>query len=278
MYRLNALVRLATGIVSLFTLYHLIKILPTVFKQKTNLELETEIQRREEAERNLAEANKSLQAFAYVASHDLQEPLRKINTFTHLLLKENTATFDDRSRVYADKIVSSTNRMSTMIKDVLTLSTINKEVELTKVSPTATAKNATEDLEIKILETHAVVKIGDIPEVKGNQVYLTQLFMNLISNAIKFCKEDPVVNITGEVRGNNVRISVKDNGIGMDEKDADRIFDPFQRLHNQAQYEGSGIGLSICKKIIDMHSGSISVESRLGLGTTFIIELPKAED
>jgi signal transduction histidine kinase len=278
MYRLNALVRLATGIVSLFTLYHLIKILPTVFKQKTNIELEKEIQRREEAERDLAEANKNLQAFAYVASHDLQEPLRKINTFTDLLLKNNTATFDDRSKLYAKKIMSSTDRMSTMIKDVLTLSTINKELELTNASPTVAAKNALEDLEIKILETHAVVNIGDIPEVKGNQVYLTQLFMNLIGNAIKFSKEDPVIDITGEEKGSHVLIYVKDNGIGINENDVDKIFSPFQRLHKQTEYEGSGIGLSICQKIIDVHGGSIRIKSRVGLGTTFIIELPKADD
>lgn len=277
MYRLNALVRLTTGIVSLFTVYHLIKILPVLFKQKTNTELEAEIARREDAEKKLAEANKGLEAFAYVASHDLQEPLRKIRTFTSMLYESNMDKFDDQSKKYADKLMQSSERMQTLIEDVLSLSTLNKNVELTPTSPKSALKHALEDLEIKLLESHAKVNVGEIPDVKGNEVYLSQLFMNLISNAIKFSKEQPVIDVYGNTHGDQVWIYVKDNGIGMNQANADKIFNPFQRLHSRFEYEGSGIGLSICKKIVDMHHGTIEVESKLEEGSTFIIKLLKAE-
>jgi signal transduction histidine kinase len=277
MYRFNALVRLATGIISLSTVYHLILVLPQVFKQKTNLELEKEILRREEAEKKLAEANKDLEAFAYIASHDLQEPLRKIRTYSSMLYNSNIDSFDEKSKGLADKVISSSERMQSMIKDVLTLSTINADAEFTNVNPADAVKNALDDLEIKILETQADVHIENLSNVKGNFIYLSQLFMNLIGNAIKFTKVRPVIHIFGREEDNKVLIFVKDNGIGMNAEDAEKIFTPFQRLHTRREYEGTGIGLSICKKIVELHKGSISVDSKLGEGTTFIIELPKAE-
>jgi signal transduction histidine kinase len=277
MYRFNALVRLLTGIVSLFTVYHLIKILPEVFKQKTNIELENEISRRVEAENKLDEVNKNLEAFAYVASHDLQEPLRKIRMYTTMLYNSNESKFDDASKGFANKVIGSSERMQTMIKDILALSTVNDDVEITEVSPNDAVKKALEDLEIKILERHAIINVDELPKVKGNEVYLAQLFMNLIGNAIKFSKDQPVVNIRGEVSGENVSIYVQDNGIGMNEKDSDKIFNAFYKVHRRGEYEGSGIGLSICKKIVDLFNGNIHIKSKVGEGTTFIIELPKAE-
>lgn len=277
-YRFNAIVRFITGVVSLVTVFYLIKILPQAFKQKTSTELEKEIAKREEAEKKLAEANKGLEAFAYVASHDLQEPLRKIRTFSSMLNKANQEIFDDRSKELAQKINSSTQRMQNMIRDVLTLSTINgDDAELVDLNPEDAVNNAREDLEIKILEKNAVVTCRPLPMVKGHMAFLSQLFSNLIGNAIKFCNGQPVVNITGEQKGDRVTIYVADNGIGMNKEDIENVFIAFRRLHSKAQFEGSGIGLAISKKIIDIHNGNIHFESEPGKGTTCIIELQAAD-
>ena len=275
-YRLNAVVRFITGVVSMATVIYLIKILPEAFRQKTNVELEREISRREDAEIKLADANKDLEAFAYIASHDLQEPLRKIRMFSSLLNRANDKIFDDKSKELAQKIASSTQRMQNLITDVLTLSTIDNQAELVNVNPQDAVNNAKEDLEIKILEKKAIVSCQPLPMVKGNLSFLTQLFSNLINNAIKFCIVEPVINITGEQKGDRVFIKVADNGIGIKKDEVENIFIAFKRLHSAAQFEGTGIGLAISKKIIDLHNGKISVESELGKGSAFIIELPAA--
>lgn len=277
MYRFNAVVRLATGIVSLFTVYHLFKVLPDLFTQRTNLELEREIARREEAERKLAEANVGLQAFAYVASHDLQEPLRKIRTFSGMLYDLNINTFDEKSRRYAEKIISSSQRMQSLIQDVLNLSTITGETELKTVNVNAAISKAIDDLDVRIAERNATVEVDKIPLVKGSEGYLSQLFFNLIGNSIKFNEKKPHIKITGEGVGDKVVIKVIDNGIGMRKEDLQRIFDAFQRLHGKGQYEGTGIGLAIVKKIVDVHGGEISVDSTVGIGTTFTVELLAAD-
>jgi light-regulated signal transduction histidine kinase (bacteriophytochrome) len=276
MYRFNAVVRLMTGIVSLFTVYHLFKVLPDLFKQRTNLELENEIALRLEAERKLEEANIGLQAFAYIASHDLQEPLRKIRTYSSLLNQANAHNYDERSKGYADKLTASAERMQALIGDVLSLSTISDEVVLEKVNTHEVIHKAIEDLELKITEKEAVINVSELPAVKGFEAYLTQLFFNLINNAIKFNINTPVVNITGKKQNDRVIIEVADNGIGMSEENYQKVFEAFQRLHSKAEYEGTGIGLAICKKIIQVHHGKISVQSKLGVGTTFYIELESA--
>lgn len=276
MYRFNAVVRLSTGIVSLFTVYHLFKVLPDLFKQKTNVELEREIRRREVAEQKLAEANKGLAAFAYIASHDLQEPARKIRTFGDILYSTNEATFDERSKGLTQKIIHSAARMQTLIQDVLALSTISEEVELIPVDATVAVQTALEDLEVRIREKGAVVNYTAIPLVKGNEAYLTQLFLNLIGNAIKFSDQQPIVNISAERTGEMVQIRVSDNGIGMRAEDQEKIFRAFERLHGKREYEGTGIGLAICKRIADVHEGSILVNSKPGEGTTFIVTLQGA--
>ena len=277
MYRLNGLVRFVTAVVSLLTVYYLIKILPEAFKQKTSIELEGEISRREFAELKLAEANKNLEAFASIASHDLQEPLRKIKTFSSLLYETNSEKFSPESVELANKIMHSTERMQTLISDVLSLSTLSEEIEFTPVQIADVISNVKEDLEIKILESHAVIQCGEIPPVKGNKSYLTQLFLNLISNGIKFNQQNPVINITGERVGTRVYITVSDNGIGIEESDLNKIFEPFSRLNAKSEFDGSGIGLTICKKIVNIHKGNIRAMSKPGQGSTFIFDLPAAD-
>lgn len=276
MYRLNALLRLATAAVSLATVYHLIKILPEAFKQKTNVELENEIQKRKQIEKQLEEANKGLAAFAYAASHDLQEPLRKITIFTSRLLQTNQANLDTEGKELANKVLDSTDRMRTLIQDVLYLSSIAEIATPEVVDTNRAIKTALDDLEIQIQEKNAVVHYTHLPKVLGNEAYLSQLFLNLISNALKFSEDKPVVNISGEVIEGRAFLYVADNGIGMKEDNLNKIFDAFQRLNSKAKYQGTGIGLAICKKIVELHNGAISVTSKFGEGSVFTIELPTA--
>lgn len=273
MYRVTALLKAATAAVSVATVYYLFKILPQVFQQRTNVELEEEIRRRELAERKLSEANRDLEAFAYIASHDLQEPLRKIRTYSSMLLTDDAIHSDHKN--FLNKIAHSGERMQTMISDVLALSTIGGNIELTKVDLNEAVKHALEDLEIKCLEKNAEIRLTNLPTINGNKAYLSQLFMNLISNALKFSSGRPVISIRSEVKGDSLLVYVEDNGIGIAEEDLFKIFGAFQRLHSKAEYEGSGIGLSICKKIVEAHHGSINVTSKLHEGTVFTLQFPK---
>ncbi len=273
MYRLNALVRFFTALVSLMTVYSLIKILPEAFKQKTSVELENEIRRREFAELKLAEANKNLEAFASVASHDLQEPLRKIKTFSSLLYENNKNNFSSESWELANKIIQSTGRMQTLIQDVLSLSTISENIAFQEVNIAEVINHVTEDLEMKMAEKKAIIRVGEIPPVLGHQSYLTQLFLNLISNALKFNNKKPVILIKGETIGNRVFIHISDNGIGMEKEEIYKIFEPFSRLNPKIEFEGTGIGLTICKRIVTLHNGKISVDSKPGQGTTITVDL-----
>ncbi len=276
MYRINALLRMATAVVSLLTVYHLIKILPIAFMQKTNVELEAEIQKRAEAERKLEEANKGLETFAYMASHDLQEPLRKISTFTSKLLESHENSFDDNGKKLAKKVLDASAVMRKMINDILSLSSLNEHTELSVVNTQVVVNNAIEHLDIIIHEKNASISVGHLPGVIGNEAYLSQLFLNLISNSLKFSNGKPVINISGKAKEDKVILKVSDNGIGMNEEHIHQIFEPFQRLNSKSEYPGTGIGLAICKRIVDIHKGSISVESEEGKGSTFIIVLPSA--
>ena len=276
-YRFNALIRFITAGVSMMTVFYLIKILPEAFKQKTSLELENEIAKRKEAELKLEEANNGLKAFAYVASHDLQEPLRKIRLYTSRLNEVDAVKTDDVSTSFIDKIKTASTKMQNLIEDVLKLSSISVEIDLHAVSVEESVANAKDDLEIKIMEKKAIINCGPIPKVLGNISYLTQLFANLISNSLKFSTNTPIINIKAEKEGNRVIIQFSDNGIGMNQKDTEAIFETFKRLNPKNQYEGSGIGLAICKKIVDIHKGKITVTSKLNEGTTFNIELIASE-
>ena len=241
---------------------------------KTSIELEREINRREFAELKLAEANKSLEAFASIASMIYRNPCEKIKTFSSLLYETNSEKFSPESIELANKIIHSTERMQTLINDVLSLSTISEEIEFEPVQIGDVISTVKEDLEIKLLEKHAVIQFGEIPLVKGNKSYLTQLFFYLFSNGIKFNHQNPVITITGEIIGSRVLIKVSDNGIGIEESDLAKIFEAFSRLNAKSEFDGSGIGLAICKKIVTIHNGDIHVTSKPGQGSTFIFDLP----
>ena len=274
MYRLNALVRFLTGLVSMLTVYYLFKILPQAFRQKSNVELEREVARRIQAEQSLAEANASLTSFAYIASHDLQEPLRKIRAFSSQVREGYANILDKQGNELVEKIMNSASRMQTMTTDILNLSAYTDRIQMSMISPSEAARIAVQDLESKITESGARITVGDIPQVYGNLSYLSHMFLNLISNSIKFSSQRPIINIWGEAHDSMVSVYIEDNGIGIEEDGHQKIFHAFQKMHGKNEYEGSGLGLAICKRIVDIHRGHMTVSSVVNEGSTFIVELP----
>ncbi|MFW5867567.1 MAG: sensor histidine kinase [Armatimonadota bacterium] len=224
----------------------------------------------------LARSNRELETFAYVVSHDLQEPLRMVQSYVQLLERRHSEELDETAREFIDFAVDGTMRMQGMIEDLLRYSRVDSrggsfdEVDLDGVLDDVRA-----NLAASVEETGATVEYEDLPEIRADRSQMVQLFQNLVGNAIKFHgDEPPEVRITAESRNGSYVIAVKDNGIGIPEDQRERIFAIFQRLHRPEAYPGTGIGLSICKKIVERHGGSIRVESVPGEGSTFLVELP----
>ena len=255
--------------------------------KETQIELENYQRLLEKKIYELNISNNDLEQFAYIASHDLQEPLRKIRTFASLL--ETGLSLNSEQKMYFDKITSSTDRMSTLIRDVLNYSRLSKAAEeFTAVDLTQIIDNVKNDLEVLINEKDAVFYITALPVIQGNPSQLSQLFFNLISNSLKFSVSQPIIHISAkkltadEIRTNAMldpavgyyQIIVADNGIGFEQQYAEQIFTIFQRLHDRQSYAGTGIGLALCKKILSNHRGVIRAESELEKGTSFYLYFP----
>ena len=229
----------------------------------------------------LRQSNRELEQFASVASHDLQEPLRKIEAFGDRL-KMNRDSLGDQSRDYLDRILSSASRMRTLINDLLSFSRVATRAQpFKKIDVGLIAKEVVGDLDGRLQQVDGVVEIGELPQIEADPLQVRQLLQNLIANGLKFRREDvkPVVRVGAsriEVDGQAPRIelTVADNGIGFEEQYLDRIFEVFQRLHGRNEFEGTGIGLAICRKIVERHGGTITARSKLGEGSTFIVRLP----
>jgi PAS domain S-box-containing protein len=234
---------------------------------------------REQAEK-LARSNAELEQFAYVASHDLQEPLRKIQAFGDRLKTKCGAELSPEAQDCLKRMHSAAARMQTLIQDLLSLSRVSSQGQpFAPVDLGDVARTVVSDLEIRIEQLGARVEVGLLPVVLGDQVQLGQLLQNLIGNALKFHKpgQQPVVKVWSQAlnaQADVCEIVIEDHGIGFDEKYADRIFQIFQRLHGRSEYEGTGIGLAICRKIVDRHGGAITASSTPGQGARFILTLP----
>jgi light-regulated signal transduction histidine kinase (bacteriophytochrome) len=228
--------------------------------------------------RKLEQSNNSLEQFAYVASHDLQEPLRTITNFVALLDEHQNGEMDKDTRMYMNFIVTAAERMKALIRDLLYYSRVGRNHLPEKVDCKKIVEEVLQDMHTLIEENNASVEVKNLPVLMESKTEMQQLFQNLISNAIKYRKADvnPAVNIWSEDPGNGEWLfAVKDNGIGIDKTYKDRIFVIFQRLHNQNKYSGTGIGLATCKKIVELNGGKIWMESEPGNGSTFYFTLPK---
>jgi PAS domain S-box-containing protein len=233
------------------------------------------------ANQMLESRNLELQEFAYVASHDLKEPLRKIRTFAGMMLDEHGASLPEDARMYLDRMQYASDRMMSLINDLLTLSRASaQQMSLEDVDLSTVVSEVWADLPVET-EWSMEANLGDLPVIEADAVRIRQLVQNVLSNAIKYRTEDQPVRIEVEGRVLNpstsqsaVELTISDNGIGFDQRFADRIFGAFQRLHGRNEYEGTGMGLAICRRIVDRHHGSISALGRPGEGATFRIVLP----
>ena len=259
--------------------------------ESLNLDLEEKVKQRTKElvllNQDLENRNTELAQYASVASHDLQEPLRKILTFSKMIGQKHLAELPEAQR-YMDKIIASTERMRELINDLLNYSKLSGESYFSIVDLNVILDNTVSDLEVSIQEKCAVLTVGKLPVVEAIPGQIRQLFQNLISNALKFSGIGvvPAIHIWSEFilekdlhamavpEGPYIRIHVKDNGIGFDEVYLNKIFTIFQRLHGQREYEGTGIGLAIVKKIIEKHDGVVGARSAEGAGSDFIFVIP----
>jgi light-regulated signal transduction histidine kinase (bacteriophytochrome) len=252
------------------------------------MSLKAEVAQLKAAEEKLQElatrleaSNRELTDFAYVASHDLQEPLRKIQAFGDRLRTKFASALGETGQDYLTRMADAASRMQTLITDLLSFSRVTTQAQpFAPVDLNQIALGVLSDLEVRIEQTQARVEVENLPTIDADALQMRQLFQNLIGNALKFNKpgQPPVIGVRGEVRNGStpprLELVVSDNGIGFDQKYADRIFVIFQRLHGRGEYEGTGIGLAICKKIVDRHGGTIQATSAPGQGTKFAITLP----
>jgi light-regulated signal transduction histidine kinase (bacteriophytochrome) len=240
----------------------------------------------------LERSNRELQDFASVASHDLQEPLRKIQAFGDRLLAKCSDALEADGRDYLQRMQNAARRMQTLINDLLTFSRVESKAQpFAPVNLSTVVEEVVSDLEIQVERTGARLEIGDLPVIDADALQMRQLMQNLIGNSLKYRQPDKatVVKVRAVVTAKETplqkagsssatapvcQLYVEDNGIGFDEQYLDRIFTVFQRLHGRTEYEGTGVGLAVCRKIAERHGGSITAQSTPGSGATFVVTLP----
>jgi len=247
---------------------------------RLNKDLESRVVCLSALNRELERSNRDLEQFAYVASHDLQEPLRMISSFTQLLEQRYKGKFDKSADEFIKFVVEGANRMQSMINDLLSYSRLStRGTPFEPVNSEEILARVHADLLSLIEENQALLTHESLPEITADASQMLHLFQNLIGNAIKFRgKEPPRVHVFSESREEEWMFGVRDNGIGIAKEYFDRIFVIFQRLHSREEYSGTGIGLAICKKIVEGHGGRIWVESEPGKGSTFFFTIPKRRE
>jgi len=248
-----------------------------VLAEEARAESELARQRTFDANKELRIKNKELEQFVYIASHDLQEPLRTTTSFVELLQLQYQGKLDERADKYFSFIMDSSTRMKTLIKDLLDYSRIGAKKEFVPVDCDVIIHEVLDDLGNAISQAQAVITTDQLPVITGYPTEIKQLFQNLIINAIKFRKKDVAPQITVSVASleDHWQFAVKDNGIGIEEQHKEKVFMIFQRLHTKVAYEGSGIGLAHSKKIVEIHGGKIWIDSVFGEGTTFNFTISK---
>lgn len=264
--------------------------------RKARDELEIRVQERTadlgRANTELERSNRELQDFAFVASHDLQEPLRKIQAFGDRLRSKHGPELNTEAADYLERMQNAAKRMHTLINDLLMFSRVTtKALPFAKTNLDKIANEVLGDLEVRLLQTGGRVEVSNLPTIEADPTQMRQLLQNLIANALKFHRDGvpPIIKIEGKLsldrnpgtnngkNGESCQITISDNGIGFDEKYLDRIFTPFQRLHGRGKYEGTGIGLAVCRKIVERHGGTLTAWSKPGEGSTFVVDLPTTQ-
>jgi light-regulated signal transduction histidine kinase (bacteriophytochrome) len=228
----------------------------------------------------LGRSNNDLDDYTYAVSHDLKAPLRTIESFSSFLLEDHSDNLDDEGKEYLQRMILATKRMNALIQDLLLISRVGRlhfEIELVDLNELIS--EIVDDVEIILNERNGEIIYTKLPSIKTQKVWIKQAFSNLISNGLKFNESpNPRISIKCEEGKDHYILSVKDNGIGIDEKHHDKIFKIFQRLHTVNEYPGTGAGLTMCKKIVESMGGNISLDSKLGKGSTFYITIPKGSE
>lgn len=248
----------------------------TELDQKTE-ELSENKRMLEQLNEDLSIKNRELERFTNIASHDLQEPLRTIGNMTSLIKKKYYSNFDDQGKRILDYVTNATNRMSHLIKGLFEFSRIGSSRKIENVDCQDLVENIVMDFNAALDSSQGQIVFDRLPRIQGNPIELRMLFQNLISNGLKFRKSDetPVIEIFARDNGEYLEFCVKDNGIGIEKSDYEKIFFIFQRLHSEEEFEGTGLGLAYCRKIVELHGGKIWVDSTKDVGTSFYFTLKK---
>lgn len=276
-YRLNALVRFITGVLSWLTVFYLAKFLPIAFSLKSQRELEEEIEQRKNLEKDLKKSNSELEAFTYSVSHDLRAPLRGIIGYTSILEEDYNSKLDDEGRRVTSLIKHNTLKMAHLIDALLSFSRLGRQdIVKNDINSNEMVKMVIEELTDTNKDISIEWVVHDLPRIKGDINAMQQVWINLLSNAIKYSrkKEHPYIEIGSFMEEDQLVLFVRDNGVGFDEQYKDKLFKVFQRLHSEDEFEGTGVGLAIVEKIISKHRGKIWAEAKPNKGATFYFYLP----
>lgn len=294
-YRLDGVIKLITAIISMVTAVLLYPLIPRALQLRSPRQLEAEVRRRtrelnmrkaqlektnealQAATQNLTRINSQLEQFAYIASHDLQEPLRTVAAYSDLVSQTDPSKNPAEYREWLRFIHEAALRGQGLVSDLLEFSQASfQEKDFAQENFKEIAQTAVDNLQSQIQSEGGEVRIGALPVLPAIRAQILQLFQNLLSNALKYHGEKkPLIEIDAQEQGDHYLFSVKDNGLGISPEHHEKIFRLFQRLHSRSKYPGTGLGLSLCKKIIENHQGRIWVESREGAGSTFFFLLPK---
>jgi len=276
-YRIAALVRFMTGVVSILTVIALIRYFNEAVGLRTSKEYDRELSYRQLAMQELTRSNEELQQFAYIASHDLQSPLKTIANYLSLLEAQHGEKLDPDARRLIDVSTSAAIRMRELINDLLEFSRVGSDIALTPIDLNELVTEILLEQQTDMQAVNATADVGPLPTIMGHRTDIKQVFQNLISNGIKYRRQGvaPRLSIRAADDRTKHQFSISDNGIGIEPQYFDRVFQLFQRLHGRNQYSGTGIGLATCKKVVTMYGGDIWLESTPGEGTTFFFTLPK---
>ncbi|WP_461146463.1 sensor histidine kinase [Spirosoma pulveris] len=276
-YRINALIRFLTAGVSVATVLALIRYFDEAVGLRTSKEYDRELSFRQQAMQELTRSNQELQQFAYIASHDLQSPLKTIVNYLTLLESKHGEKLDTDALKLINVSTAAAERMRTLINDLLDFSRVGTDIDFENVDLNEVMAEILEEQQTDILSTGATFDIGPLPTIRAHRTDLKQVFQNLVTNGLKYRRPDavPSIKIRAMDEGNQYRFTVSDNGIGIDANYFDRVFQIFQRLHGRNEYPGTGIGLATCKKVIDIYGGQIGLTSTVGVGSTFYVVIPK---